>query len=396
MLFNNKKYEIVTEAYIGKTSTLKQAEAELDKVLQIIYAFDQPSLETGKIVNYSSCCRKFNDLLSKEFGTKILVNFTPMPIFSLGGYTFITSTMFDFVQVNKNFKATGKLVSNPKLFPIYVNISYALINEQKLDAEELMGIILHEIGHNIQHVPIITSLDIVSAFFSPLSGALYSNIERGATIIAGIPVLNQLIRFENIFNKIIKDITGAGRMNALTTFYKLMIVKSHQLYTLIDPVRHFGGYAAERYSDSFATAYGYGQGLSRGLLKIDGVTANTTYKKVVNSNKITAFGDMVLVTFMNICMMITMMGVHPATAHRIKNGLEKLERDLETGDYPVAVKKSLESDIKTMRKIYTDYLNASDAQKNEITSFYRKYIERYGLNPIRNIALDKLYEEIEI
>ena len=395
MIFD-KKYDIVTEAYIGKTNTLKQAEAELAKVLEIIYTFDQPTLETGKIVNYSTCCRKFNDLLSKEFGTRILVNFTPKPIFSLGGYTFITSTMWDFVQVNKNFRATGKFVSNTRAFPIYVNISYALINEQKIDSEELMGIILHEIGHNIQHVPIITSLDIVSALFSPISSTIYSNIERGMSIVASLPVLNQLIRFDNIFTKIFKDITGGGRYNALIVFFRLMVMKSHQLFMLVDPVRHFGAYGAERYSDSFATAYGYGQALSRGLLKIDPVTANTTYKKVVNSNKITAFGDLVLITFMNICSMITLTGVHPSTGHRIKNGLEKLERDLQTGDYPVEVKKSLESDIRIMRSIYTDYLNASDAQKNEVTSFYRKYIEQYGINPVRNIALDKLYEEIEI
>lgn len=395
MLFD-KKCDIVTEAYIGKTTTLKQAEIELVKVLEIIYTFDQPTLETGKIVNYSSCCRKFNELLSKEFGTRILVNFTPKPIFSIGGYTFITSTLWDFAQVNKNFKATGKLVSDMRAFPIYVNISYALINEQKIDSEELMGIILHEIGHNIQHVPIITSLNIVSALFSPFTSTIFSNIERTMSIVEGLPVLNQVIRFENIFTKIVKDITGGGRYDALKTFYKLMIIKSHQIITIFDPMRHFGTYAAERYSDSFATAYGYGQALSRGLLKIDPVTANTTYNKVVNSNAITAFGDLALVTFMNICMMVAMTGVHPVTGHRIKNGLEKLERDLRTGDYPIEVKKSLESDIKAMRTIYTDYLNASDAQKNEIKSFYRKYIERYGINPVRNLALDNLYEELEI
>lgn len=394
MLFN-KKYDIVTEAYIGKTGTLKEAENELEKVLQIIYAFDEPSLQTSKIVNYSSACKKFCDLLSKEFGTKILVNFTPNDIHNAGAYTYVTSTMWDFTSVNREFERTGKIKSNERLFPIYVTVSYSIINKQKLASDELMAIILHEIGHNITHVPIINSLNIVSLLVRPMTSTIYSTFDRFVTVVEGIPVINQIVRFNNIFNKMVSDITG-DRGNALMTFYKLVIHGGYKLVTILDPVRHFGGYLGERYSDSLATAYGYGESLSRALLKISSVTSQSSYNKMVNSNNITAFGDIFLLTFSDICVMITMGSVHPKIGHRIKNALNKLERDLRRGDYPPEVKSQLEADVKQLRKIYNDYLNADDMQKNEVTSFYRKYIERYAANPVRNLLLDKSYAEFEV
>ena len=394
MLFH-PRHDIVTEAFIGKTSNLKQAEAELKKVLEMIYTFDEPSFQTAKIVNYSSACKKFCELLSSEFGTKILVNFTPHDIRNSGAYTFVTSTMWDFMSTKKEFERSGKIKSREKLFPIYITVSYSVINKQHLTSEEVMGIILHEIGHNITHVPIINSLNLIALLLRPIVSALNSSIDRLVTIVEGVPVINQVIRFKNLIEKFFSDITG-DRLNSLDLFYKLIIHGGYSLISLIDPVRHFGGYMGERYSDSLATAYGYGAGLSRGLLKIHKETAQTSFNKVVNSNVVTAFGDVYLMTFVDICSMITLSSVHPKVGHRIKNSLNKLERDLKEGDYPPEVKSQLQSDVKELRKIYEDYLNATDAQKNQVRSFYRKYIEKYGVNPVRNLMLDGAYASLEV
>lgn len=394
MLFGNKN-NIVTEAYVGQTDTLKKAEAELKKVLEMIYAFDNVSFETGKLVNYSSACKNFCDLLSKEFGTKILVNFTPRDIHGADAYTCVTSTIWDYTNVVKEYNRSGRIKTTPNMFPIYITIAYPIINKYKLTSEELMGIILHEIGHNITHVPIINSLNIVAMLARPVVGTVVSNIDRFATIVESVPVINQMFRFSNLISKVIDDITGE-RLNAFLTFYRLVIHGGYRLVLKLDPVRHFGGYAGERYSDSLATAYGYGKGLSNGLLKIHSQTAPSTYNKAVNSNVVTAFGDVFILTFSDICSMITMRSVHPKVGHRIKNSLNKLERDLKTGSYPPEVKASLEKDVEELRKIYQSYLDADDATKNQVVSFYRSYIEKYGLNPLRNLALDDVYASIEV
>lgn len=394
MLFT-PKYELVTEAYVGKTNNLKQAEQHLAKILEIIYEFDQPSFKTSKIINYSSPCKKFCELLSKEFGTKILVNFSPRDYHGAGAYTFVSSTMWSFASVSEEYEKNGRIKSAQRLYPIYVTVSYNIINKEKLQADELMAIILHEIGHNITHVPIINSLNIIALLLRPVTSTIFSNLDRFVTMVEGLPVINQAVRFLNLFEKTINDITGE-RLNAFMMFYRLVLTGGYRLVALIDPVRHFGGYLGERYSDSLATAYGYGDALSRGLMKISVPTTHSTYNKVVNSNKVTAFGDVFLLTFADICMMITLRSVHPKIGHRIKNSLNKLERDLANGDYPPEVKRELEADVKMLRKTYEDYLNASDQQKNEVVSFYRKYIERYTINPLRNIALDDAYASLEV
>ena len=394
MLFGNRN-NIVTEAYVGQTSTLKKAEVELKKVLEMIYAFDNVSFETGKLVNYSSACKNFCDLLSKEFGTKILVNFTPQDPHGAGAYTYVTSTIWDYTNVVQEYNRSGRIRTTPNMFPIYVTVAYPVINNYRLTSDEVMGIILHEIGHNITHVPIINSLNLVAMLLRPPVGALISSLDRLATIIEGVPVVNQLIRFSNLFNKFVSDMTG-DRLNAFLTFYRLVIDGGYKLILNLDPIKHFGGYAGERYSDSLATAYGYGKGLSNALLKIHAPTAPSTYNKAVNSNVVTAFGDIFLLTFSDICTMITMRGVHPKVGHRIKNSLNKLERDLKTGSYPPEVKASLEKDVKELRKIYQSYLDADESNKNEVVSFYRNYIERYGINPLRNLVLDEAYASIEV
>ena len=394
MLFSNKN-NIVTEAYVGQTPTLKKAEEELKKVLEMIYAFDNVSFETGKLVNHSSACKNFCELLSKEFGTKILVNFTPKDIRGDGAYTFVTSTIWDYTNVIGEYNKSGRIKTTPNMFPIYITIAYPVINKYRLTSEEVMGIVLHEIGHNITHVPIINSLNIVSMLLRPFAGAVSSNIDRIVTHIENIPIINQAFRFGNMIGKCFSNITG-DRIDALRMFYRLIIKGGYMLIIRIDPVKHFGGYAGERYSDSLATAYGYGSGLSNALLKTNPPTSPSTYNKVINSNVVTAFGDVFILTFTDICSMITLGNVHPAVGHRIKNSLNKLERDLKTGSYPPEVKTSLEKDVKELRKIYQSYLDADDATKNRVVSFYRSYIERYGLNPLRNLALDDVYASIEV
>lgn len=394
MLFGNyKNYDVVTESYVGRTPTLKKAEKELQKVIEIINTFDNVSFETAKMVNYTAPCKKFNSLLSEEFGTTILVNFTPKDRIGAGAYTPVTSTIFGFTSTAIEYEKTGKLKSHNRVLPIFVTISYSVINEYRLTSDELMGIILHEIGHNIHHIPIINTLNIPILLLRPLLGAAMGEVDRIVSVVEGVPIINQGVRFINIINKFFKDITG-DRLNFVKLFVKIM--NGATLLIVIDPLRHFVGYLGERYSDSVATAYGYGEGLANGLLKIHNTTAPSTYNKVVYSNKITAFGDVFLLAFVDICMMITLRSVHPAVGHRIKNSLNKLERDLAEGDYPPQVKAELKQDIKTLRKTYEDYLNAEDRQKNEMAIFYRKYFERYGLNPLRNLALDKVYASLEV
>lgn len=356
------------------------------------------NLETAKMVNFSSTARSFNNALSNEFGTRIMVNFTAQPVafIACGAYTPINSTPLSAMSTYKEYQKTGKVKSHERMLPVFITIDYNVINRYNLEADELMGIILHEIGHNIRHIPIFDSLNLIDLFVSgPVFGTVLGGADQLLAVIAGVPVINQVLKFRNLFTNLFANLTG-GRLNMLDTFNKLVLQDGYTISTLFNPIRHIGGYQNERYSDSLATAYGYGSGLSRGLLKIHATTNQTIFNKVVRSNKLTSFGDVFLMTFIDIVSMISMRSVHPKVGHRIKNSLAKLERDLKDGSYPPEVKRELESDVKELRKIYEDYLNASDFKKDECLQFYRKYIERYGTNPLRNILLSEFYQNLEV
>ena len=393
MLFN-KKYEPVTEAYIGKTNNLKQVERELEKVIIMVNEFSQINLDRAKFVNSSSACQKAADLLSNEFGTQIKLNFSPQTYANGGAYAYVTTTPFGAIHTNKEFMKTGKIKSHERVIPIFINVDFNLINKCQINAQELTAILLHEIGHNIRHITAIYSIANTIAFPAVVAmGTAYGILDRVFTHIVSLPIISQFIKFNHMFNNMVEDITG-NRHNIPIALFAVLSFPS-MIIRRADPVSYIMGYQAERYSDSLAAAYGYGPDLSKALLKMSMGTSNTTYNKVINSNKVTAFADTMLLAMYDL-LVILLLDPHPATAHRVKNTLNKLERDLATNKYPPEVKSQLKADIATLKELYNDYLNATDAEKDETKAAYRQYVERYGVDPIRNLMLDKIYQKLEV
>lgn len=397
MLFpkNYNSYEVLTEAYIGKTGNLKQVEKNLEKVIIMINEFGELTLDTAKFVNSSSACLNAAKLLSKEFGTEIKLNFSPRTLVYGGAYTYITTTPFGAIHTNKEFIKTGKITSQKRFIPIFINVDFNIINVSKLDAAELTGILLHEIGHNIRHISAIYSLSSAIAFpIAVARGAVGGVMDRMFTHIVSLPIINQLVKCQLFVNNLVNDLTGNGRfqMPLAITFLlsnPLLIIRR------FDPVSYIMGYQAERYSDSLAAAYGYGPELSRALLKLDMATKDSTYNKVVNSNKVTGFIDMLLLAMYDLYVVL-LLDPHPLNSHRIKNTINKLERDLNSNNFPPEVKSELRKDLDTVKEIYKDYLNATDSEKDSSKAAYRQFVQRYAMDPVRNIAFDKMYQQLEV
>lgn len=397
MLFDDysNPYQIMMESYIGRTPNLKKAQLELEKIVVRINNF-YTTISTTKTISFTQECKEFERLVSKEFGTSIKLNFTPIE-YAVGAlaYTWNSSFFFNFAKVEQNFNETGKIISHQRLVPITITIGYALIHDYKVNAEELMAIILHEIGHNIQKYCILDTIFIPIMISNRILSGVYGFIDRGLSVLEGLPVLNQAAKGIKWVDNVFANITG-NRLGYVISLLNVLMRGPEILIRFVDPLRHINGYAAERYSDSMAVAYGYGPALATGLLKIHPQTSPVLLNKLVYSNPVTAFIDTMVIGTVEICFMITMQGVHPNTQHRIENALRKCRRDLENKDFPPSEKKNLEKDLRTLERIHKDYLNAEDAKRDEVVQFYRQTFERYGINPLRNIALRDYYEDLEI
>lgn len=396
MLFGEKdSYEIMLETYIGRTENLRKAELELQKIITRINNW-YVTMNTQQPIRFTQEGAALEKYFYKEFGTPIYVNFAPIELAANHlAYTWITSFPLNFYKVDENFKKTGRIVSHERLLPITITIGYALIHDYKLTSEELMGLLLHEIGHNIQRYFILESLFIPIILYNRLNSILGTSLDQTFSLLQSLPVLNQVIRGIIWVDWGLTELLGSRHLYIISLL-NLMMAGPEALLRAVDPVSHINGYAIERYCDSMATAYGYGPGLASGLTKITTTSTPTAINKAIHSNPVTSMLDEIIVTTYEICFMITLLGVHPQTVHRIENQIRKCERDLANGDFPPNQRKSLEQDLKYLKRVLNSYLNADDANNDAFVKFFRGCAIRYGLNPLRNIALRDYYENLEV
>lgn len=135
---------IINEAYIGKTETLLKIEKKLHEIRKGI-----------NILNASSTTKEvleLNRLFEKQFG---------MDIFALkilktneeDAYTLSIGRNFDMVGKDMRSYVSGNTVSGYRFTKgnglcIVVNISVGFLANPKYTDEDIMYIILHEVGHN--------------------------------------------------------------------------------------------------------------------------------------------------------------------------------------------------------------------------------------------------------
>jgi hypothetical protein len=124
---------------------------------------------------------------------------------------------------------------------------------------------------------------------------------------------------------------------------------------LISPFNLLNGglsrYGEEKGADSFASKYGYGPELSSALRKCKN-PKNTLYGSAVGATgKVgNVFGDIALIERDIVSMLLG--NDHPNTNQRTASMLDKLEKDLSSGNYSPGAKKELEEEIKRMREAY--------------------------------------------
>ena len=122
------------------------------------------------------------------------------------------------------------------------------------------------------------------------------------------------------------------------------------------------GYAAEKFADSFATSYGYGEPLSRALNKIE----NEEYSKIAKSmqdSKILNIGHDFNKTLVRI--IFYGLDVHPDNAARAQHQLNKLRRDIKDPNLSPKIRKELEAQIKTMENFIDNVMTSNEYAKEK-------------------------------
>lgn len=385
---SNRKYsmDMVMERYIGRKAELIKIEYELDKLVDKIndghFSILHGQLKndlTVKEMNNSPENLNISRLFKKLFQLKhfeLVWVYTPEPQAATPCKT--------FQVLDKNYGVTEDGVDYNKKLTISVFIHTGLITHSKMNAGEILAILLHEIGHNFYQsvFQILNRINVMSPV-EALPSAIASQLTTlGVIDIFNIGRLNVTIR--NLigqaidFMKIRPLIIAVKELAIIMTVFTpstinqvvgLLLGRLRWKDGWFNPSTVIFNYSVEKHADSFAVDYGYGPQLATALNKLDRRKEDVVYNIPI-LNWIMDFDKLLADLTFN-----TLTG-YPTIHNRQTSALKRLKEASKDPNMPKAVKEELEGQIKEFEKYYEDYMSISNDEnkKRVFTWFYRSFV----------------------
>lgn len=337
----------VLETYAGKPKELVQCERYLREIIQMIHEDHELNpFRKRRVLRDTEACRKLEETLTKFFGLgRINIYWSSGQI---NAYTWGTSSIMIMNRRKKDSFGNAN---------VYVDVAEDLVYHARLNEQELLGVILHEIGHNFYYSPLLVVGELLTVVTMPLS-ILVMFAVKGYYIatheIKGLikkylyPLYNMMELFSNLKSQFYSVFKLANLLAAIPRLLVSFLQGGLSPFKLLDTI---GGYGNERGADSFAATYGYGPDQISALKKLENPEGLIGNEIRNNAGALGAISnDLYALTLDLLAMLI--MDPHPNTNQRASSTLKKLERDLKTGDYPPELKKDLEKEVERMREMY--------------------------------------------
>lgn len=366
MILNNEftsPSQVVTEAYYGKPKEFLAIEKELDVIIKKIK--DSVSLNSTKGYIIEQNCAKISKIFKDffgfyEFNLAILPSLPNAMTCPFSYHTFTSDKSGKF----KNRPDTSKMIVSVYLFDGFIlNINAT--------AQELMAVILHEIGHNMDR-SVFMALSKYLPWFCEITWWSDGTITKkwpeikdyikalvgrtGLTI--GFNILSKYAnKITDIFTStpgtrrlmwIIDEIvTGTKQIVSFTTRFRRPIPPPELILLLFANPRSFFGYAGEKYADSFAVAYGYGVELSTAFSRVNDEVTVTT-KAIMSVPVLSAVFDF---SRISTSLPFIFCDEHPQDVVRVNSAIKKLKRELKDPSIPPKMKKDIEEQIVEIEKV---------------------------------------------
>lgn len=286
-----------------------------------------------------------------------------------------------------------------------------LTGDISLTDDEMMGIILHEIGHNFDYSVFNTISAIVNTVLPlAMGGVAAIHLTQTAGLLVGLPFAiasiftavtnaigltysptnkekddyyNALDKEERLSMKYPYHKKAEEELEKISTKLRIWNTSKGAVirtisnialapwYIIVSPLLQFvnlGGKAREQFADSFATSYGYGPSMIRGLNKLAQYP-----KELKNSSDFTKV--MYDLGHANIEILSSLYEIHGTNQERAKASINKLKKDLNKGDFTPQMKEDLMKEITELEELYQSYLTKDPEFKNGISVAVRKVVD---------------------
>lgn len=266
-----------------------------------------------------------------------------------------------------------------KSIELDVTISLAML--RNFTAEEVVGVFLHELGHNID--PSLVDIKFVKTnrlvsyiegtdptkkseygegpIVEQEPGLKMSLLEIILSFVGGIGIIMYLIRKHQAFlNKSMQD-----RINQVLNFIR----KDNRVFSSTTNM--------EAFADNFARMYGFGAEFIAALEKIEKNDQSIYhYGKKMSTLQREADRQEYIISFT-----IDMMkDSHGDNLMRTANLIKEYENDLADPSIPPKVKQNIQSDLDKIKIVLDMYLNHKDEFiRNLNRQVYKELTEKYGI-----------------
>lgn len=411
--------QVVNEVYFGRTSGINALIAQLGKYRRACGVEDAAAAEIAKgkgekyirprasLNNQSKELTEFNRMMENEFGFKTFA-LTTAANSDPNLYTYSISLNFDVIgsHMKDNLaisKQGFKYLQKAKYSCLVVATSAVILDEHITD-EELMALILHEVGHNFTGALSGQTMTLIGVRKFLYAFEIFIDILRGQANIAGSvkAVFQNTNHYKTLRNKFFAalETNGFGRIfkfsielinNVFEAISDLVGQVSYALMTLflysplvqiismlsqvprgLDTI--LGGVRDEQIADSFAGMYGLGPQLASGLDKIMyGRHKMTSVKTILNDTPL--IGQMTDIIWFPTNMVAGVFDSHPSNAERYRNQMELLKRELQNQNVDPKMRKEIESELKMLEESFDRTYN--DLNANEDPHYYIKAYQKF-------------------
>lgn len=383
---NNQLMTLDEATYYGRNKELIECEQILDKMVEIGH--------NGKTASqqFTDLMEKLSAKLATTFGfsdfhiNHSMLCFLPeilLDVTSTAGCTFCKAAIIKYVRksgidgkqtmvvdFDKNHKGIKFKPNSYYNMRMFLGMElFMSFGEYSLTGAEILAIILHEIGHNFYVGPV---RELGSTFLTFASlGDIYQIITGvivQAILIEGISVLddalppdtrNAATRIINMLGTIARPVfTLINIRYFIITLIELSTVFVNMFDKIINnPItitKAFLGYDPEKYSDAFATAYGYGTELSTGLNKLSHFRIKTISNNIYSQSAVDLF---VSIARLPIVFLYIFIDPHPNNQGRLLNDIRYLEAAGSKITNPYIKKEYIEelNKIKALRETTKNY-----------------------------------------
>lgn len=440
----------LNETYYGRNPSLLKIESLFNVLIEKIKNHE----------NINNCKEKteIESILGNLFGfefvnfqivhSSIMCNAFTMPFINTKEY----KSEKDYQLIRD---ANGIRFKYPKDKTLYV-VFYDF-NFLNFDSETLMGMLLHEIGHNFFMIDDIIKgskkrlafnylLDLFEiAVMNLMSGKILLPIEFFVDLVnlnlwkndpnkwtynlvkKSDNLLNNNDKLYNNYSKIFNTpvfkfiINGINFISKLSPLLKIKtavksFVTQHSLFLLLASFSFFdglfnkdkksAGYNNEKFADNFAVSYGYGKGIANFLNQPEKIGMNEISSKIPLLRVIDYIGKMSSET------LLAFSDPHPASCKRVKDTKEKLEFELKNTKLSPSHRREIEYELEKVNKLideipkYRQNINKSfqliiDAKEKVLNNGKMSNEEIYDFdktflkNHITNESMELISEEIK-